>query len=740
MTSNSSAFLSTSRPVVAPIAGGLSPYNNGDNPSSSPSNSTTAAALQILAEAEQHQEQQEQQRRQLQRERELLLLERPRKEDRELSELVEAEDEEDDSLAVGKSDVNELHLLLLNSQQQQQQQQQKPQPQQRSSPTHYAGDLGGDLLPTDDLPPPSATATASRRLRLRAQQQQQQQTVSDEDISRVERELFEQDLAVPELLGGHHHHHTTSVIDHLDLALRRHHLDLAAEEDEAVVASVSASASAAAAASVLSPMRHSPLYSATGLPGTTASRYNYQQQSPIISSSSHLLPPPARPSSYIPTPTPQPPLHSHDLHHLHNRPVFSRSHSVPDNTHLIFDSEDEELLLLEAAATASANAGGPSPTFPALDEHLLNPALRQGGLHLSGTGSGSLDPLLRPSTSASHYGNPHSHHHHLSSSYSARGDPLLLGGAASYLSTSRRPHSRRSTASDRDHHRLIRNPFATSTDVSAAERYLRLHRHSRSSDLPTSSTSAHAHHQLDHLGGHAHLFTLDAKLEAAKVATRRLTDRELQHRNGGAAAAAAQHSASSSSATERRRAAYAREIGSGPPLTLSRSLLLVTENASRRAQAAAVEQRKKSVRFGAGAAASEDLEAWSSLLGPEAAAAAVRGAELGLPVVAHPSGGGTFGLGLETEDAWMTVEDVRSGRWARWDALCKQESQDSQTRDSGIETGSCFTSSEDSNRGSAADHHSHHYHHHHYYHHSRKVSATAHSASLTQPISRLVYY
>ena len=53
---------------------------------------------------------------------------------------------------------------------------------------------------------------------------------------------------------------------------------------------------------------------------------------------------------------------------------------------------------------------------------------------------------------------------------------------------------------------------------------------------------------------------------------------------------------------------------------------------------------------------------------------------------------------LVDEDAWMTVEDVRSGRWARWEAL-RQESQDSQTRDSGIETGSCFTSSEDSNRG-----------------------------------------
>ena len=52
----------------------------------------------------------------------------------------------------------------------------------------------------------------------------------------------------------------------------------------------------------------------------------------------------------------------------------------------------------------------------------------------------------------------------------------------------------------------------------------------------------------------------------------------------------------------------------------------------------------------------------------------------------------------DEEQPWMTIEDVRSGRWARWDAL-RQESQESQTRDSGIETGSCFTSSEDSNRG-----------------------------------------
>ena len=93
-------------------------------------------------------------------------------------------------------------------------------------------------------------------------------------------------------------------------------------------------------------------------------------------------------------------------------------------------------------------------------------------------------------------------------------------------------------------------------------------------------------------------------------------------------------------------------------------------------------RRKKTVRF--------NSEEWGS--------SGARGGGGG----AGSSGGGastTAGdCDFEDGELWMSVEDVRSGRWARWDAL-RQESQESQTRDSGIETGSCFTSSEDSNRG-----------------------------------------
>ncbi len=104
------------------------------------------------------------------------------------------------------------------------------------------------------------------------------------------------------------------------------------------------------------------------------------------------------------------------------------------------------------------------------------------------------------------------------------------------------------------------------------------------------------------------------------------------------------------------------------PLTLGRSLQLVTSGGGAGLAAAeavpSFHRRKKTVRFN-----SED---WGN-------------------------GGNLDDCDYE-HDLWMTEEDVRSGRWHRWDSL-RQESQESQTRDSGIETGSCFTSSEDSNRG-----------------------------------------
>jgi hypothetical protein len=126
---------------------------------------------------------------------------------------------------------------------------------------------------------------------------------------------------------------------------------------------------------------------------------------------------------------------------------------------------------------------------------------------------------------------------------------------------------------------------------------------------------------------------------------------------------------------------------------LGRSLQLVTENFGRYSSAA--DRRKKSVRF--------NSEEWIR----NAAALSAAGYN---PPAAYPTsllssftpGGryldGSCLFGADDEDSWMSIEDVLSGRWARWDAL-RQESQDSQTRDSGIETGSCFTSSEDSNRG-----------------------------------------
>ena len=180
---------------------------------------------------------------------------------------------------------------------------------------------------------------------------------------------------------------------------------------------------------------------------------------------------------------------------------------------------------------------------------------------------------------------------------------------------------------------------------------------SHSSELPTTANSAAVQDRLS---------LLYAEIEAASAASRRLT------------------------AGNGVRNARIPRIPIEPPLSIGRSLQLVTDAASaRHAQLARAEQQlsninnslqrakhNKSVRFNA--------EEWNR-----------RHRHLLQDPSLFPSG-----LGIE-EDAWMSVEDVQTGRWARWDALVKQESQDSQTRDSGIETGSCFTSSES---GSATDH------------------------------------
>ena len=194
---------------------------------------------------------------------------------------------------------------------------------------------------------------------------------------------------------------------------------------------------------------------------------------------------------------------------------------------------------------------------------------------------------------------------------------------------------------------------------------------SLSSDwLPTSRRSATAQ-DLNHLG------LLQSDLQRASQKTRRLTSGLSSSRH--------------------------RTTRTSPPLTLGRTLELVTGSAeqeqnrhrSRTAYAAAAalanELAAKATKVKKRGKIRIDSEEWR-----------LQHAHLLSDPTLFPSG-----LGIE-QDAWMSVEDVRSGRWARWDALVKQESQE--TRDSGIETGSCFTSSEDSTRGSASDPLHHYYH------------------------------
>lgn len=71
------------------------------------------------------------------------------------------------------------------------------------------------------------------------------------------------------------------------------------------------------------------------------------------------------------------------------------------------------------------------------------------------------------------------------------------------------------------------------------------------------------------------------------------------------------------------------------------------------------------------------------------------------------SSGGLIGYGDQrryTERRKKTVrfdgQDSQNNEWCRWDSD-RQGSQDSTTKDSGIDTSSTFTSSEESNRGDA---------------------------------------
>ena len=283
-----------------------------------------------------------------------------------------------------------------------------------------------------------------------------------------------------------------------------------------------------------------------------------------------MLGPFSNSSSHRPAACPTPLLRTGTTSHYHHRPLFTRSHSVPEQPlDFPLDSEVEELFL-EAAA---ASLDDPLPITPSVvltSQHRL---------------------LQQPSSKL----------------HSLRSDDQL--------------YYARSTP-----------PIPTGTALASGLR-------SYSSELPTTARAAAARD---------HLTLLNAELQAAARASSRLTDRHAHARQ-------------------------LQRLKNEPPLTLGRSLQLVTENAGR--------FRKKSVRFDPSrqAAAQAQLELYNASLG-----------------------------GFALEDAWMSVEDVRSGRWARWDALVKQESQDSATRDSGIETGSCFTSSEDSNRDHTGNHYYHH--------------------------------
>lgn len=267
-----------------------------------------------------------------------------------------------------------------------------------------------------------------------------------------------------------------------------------------------------------------------------------------------------------------------------SRPLFTRSHSVPEQTdhtkatldpNFPLDSEVEELFL-EAAAASLDNPLPITPSVVLSNQH---------------------QRLLQ--------------HQPSSKLTSLRSDDHLY-----YARSTPQP------------------PIAVPSLIS--DRFLRSH----SSELPTTERAAAARD---------HLSLLNADLQAAARASSRLTARHAQARQ-------------------------LRQLKTEGPLTLGRSLQLVTENAG----------RFRGDRNSGSASANLSSSKYNR---------SVRFDGSNPDHLLHSS----LGL-LALEDAWMSVEDVRSGRWARWDALVKQESQDSATRDSGIETGSCFTSSEDSNR------------------------------------------
>ena len=437
---------------------------------------------------------------------------------------------------------------------------------------------------------------------------------------------------------------------------------------------------------VPSPMRHSPLYhSSTGQSGSISQR-------PLFSSSSYISPAELQHHHHLQIPPTSATSHFGSASHVAGGPLAGLPTSIHPGI-----SGGPAAPYVSAASTYVGAGGLPPTSHVGIEDPILSSLFSQPSHHrppftrsqsvpeqptVGGIGylhdseqeellleatAHSLDAeqftgpnadptlsFLRPQSRHSYFQQPstsqhHQHHHHSL----PRGRSQL---AAAVFSTSLPD---RGTGLPGNFSSVFRS--TTGTPFLSRPLSSRL---SYSSELPTTSNAAAVQDRLS---------LLYAEIEAARAASRRLTEpRNVRKSN-------------------RSRAA------TGPALTIGRSLQLVTESAT--ARAAAAEQAlalSRSAALAAGRKKPQFNQAdWER-----------RNVHLLQDPTLFPSG-----LGFEA-DSWMGVEDVRSGRWARWDALIpRQESQDSQARDSGIETGSAFTSSEDSNRGSASDP-LHGYHHH----------------------------
>ena len=356
---------------------------------------------------------------------------------------------------------------------------------------------------------------------------------------------------------------------------------------------------------------------------------------------------------------------------------FLRSSSVPeqDNPPYLFELDDG---LTDSASSSSYLRSGHRRS-----RH--QPPLLGG--HYGGVGSN-----WPASSSSSSYLRGSSYLRNGGASASA-----LLGGLGPAASASFAPSS---SSIHHPHHQ----PWHSTSHLDRRSNRLLGRQLSVSSELPVPATAAERYR------GHPPFLHRDP-LTGLPTSQPQHSAADLYHPHGSAASDLA---AAAPVGSRLRPTSAAAASSLRGPLTLGRSLQLVTSGggsggaAAASGGAAAIDgyRRKKTVRFNSeewGAPTSGGAVPGAPLLHHPAVAAPVHHHPHVHPH--HPASAVAVGDGLGADlvmmdegDLWMGVEDVRSGRWARWDAL-RQESQESTTRDSGIETGSCFTSSEDSNRG-----------------------------------------